>query len=131
MRAELTVGADGLHSRVAQAVRASTYEYTPALSCWYFSYWSDVPMQGIELRLKQQRAVFAFPTSDDLTAVFVAFPIEDFSRVRVDPETGVLDARTTRPSSRSASVPDIVKNACMEPRMCPTSCAKQQGRAGR
>src|SRR5436190_5037335 len=41
-RAAIVVGADGRHSRLARAVQAATYNDTPALACYYFSYWSGV-----------------------------------------------------------------------------------------
>ena len=63
-------------------VRAPMYEHVPALACWYFSYWSDVPVDGMEITMKARRATFVFPTNDYLTAVFVAFPIDEFAWVR-------------------------------------------------
>jgi flavin-dependent dehydrogenase len=92
VHAPLTIGADGRRSRVAQAVRSPVYEQVAPLTCWYFSYWSGVPMDRIELRLMHRRASFVFPTNDDLTAVFVAFPIEEFERIRVRPEFAMLAA---------------------------------------
>jgi flavin-dependent dehydrogenase len=99
VRARLTVGADGRHSRIAQAVRAPVYEQVAPLTCWYFSYWSGVPMDRIELHLLQRRAAFLFPTNDDLTAVFIAFPIEEFERIRVRPEFAMLAALDHVPES--------------------------------
>jgi hypothetical protein len=60
----------GLLDRIiARAVRAPMYEHVPTLTCWYFSYWRGVPVDGIELQMKGRRAMFVFPTNDDLTAV--------------------------------------------------------------
>ncbi|MBA3318619.1 MAG: hypothetical protein H0T50_11090 [Gemmatimonadales bacterium] len=42
-RATMTIGADGRNSRLARTVIPSTYEATPPLTCWYFSYWSGAP----------------------------------------------------------------------------------------
>jgi flavin-dependent dehydrogenase len=97
VRARLTIGADGRQSRIARAVRAPLHDYVPSMTCWYFSYWSGAPMDGIQLRLKDRRAAFVFPTNDDLTAVFVAFPIGEFARVRSDPEASVLAALDLSP----------------------------------
>ncbi len=95
VRARLTIGADGLHSRVARAVQAPEYETVPTLACWYFSYWSGVPNQVMEIHaLQRRRVVFTFPTHDDLFAVFIGWPIEEFSSVRADVESAfheVLD----------------------------------------
>jgi flavin-dependent dehydrogenase len=97
VRAQLTVGADGRRSRIAQAVRAPMYEHVPALACWYFSYWSGVPVDGIEITIKARRATFVFPTNDELTAVFVAFPIDEFAWVRLTPEPSMLAALDLAP----------------------------------
>jgi flavin-dependent dehydrogenase len=81
-RAWITVGADGRHSSLARRVGAAMYEYVPPLTCWYFSYWSGVDLGGLELYLRDRNAIFAFPTNDGLTAVFIVWPISEFSRVR-------------------------------------------------
>ena len=44
-RARVVVGADGRRSLVARAVAASAYRARPALTCAYYSYWSDVPVE--------------------------------------------------------------------------------------
>jgi flavin-dependent dehydrogenase len=82
--ATVTVGADGRHSRLARAVKAPAYEATPPLACWYFSYWSGVPSNGLEIYVRPQRIIFAFPTNDDLFAIFIGWPIAEFPAVRAD-----------------------------------------------
>jgi 2-polyprenyl-6-methoxyphenol hydroxylase-like FAD-dependent oxidoreductase len=74
-RATLTIGADGRNSHVARAVSAPEYQQEPSLTCWYFSYWSDVPSDTLELHDRHGRAIFAFPTNDGLFAVFAAWQI--------------------------------------------------------
>jgi flavin-dependent dehydrogenase len=94
-RAHVVVGADGRNSSLAQTVEAPEREAVPTISCWYFSYWSDVPWTGIEIYVRNRRAIFAFPTNDDLFAVFVAWPIEELPAVRADIEgefMAVIDA---------------------------------------
>ena len=83
-KARITIGADGRKSRLARAVRAPVYQSTPPLTCWYFSYWSEVPNDGLEIYLRQRRIIFAFPTNDHLFAIFIAWPIEEFHQVRSD-----------------------------------------------
>jgi flavin-dependent dehydrogenase len=84
--ATLVIGADGRNSAVAKRVDAPAYATVPTLSCWYFSYWSGVPGDALEIHVRDERAVFAFPTNDDLFAVFVAWPIAELARVRADIE---------------------------------------------
>ena len=91
-RATLTIGADGRNSHVARAVSAPEYEQERSLTCWYFSYWSDVPGDAVELYDRHGRAIFAFPTNDALFAVFVAWPISELSLVRADIERQFLAA---------------------------------------
>jgi hypothetical protein len=58
------------------------YEEQPPLTCWYFSYWSGVPSDGLEVHALQNRVVFAFPTNDGLFAVFIAWPRAELDTVR-------------------------------------------------
>jgi flavin-dependent dehydrogenase len=90
LRARLTIGADGRHSRVARAVKAPMYEQVPTLACWYFSYFADVPTRGLEVYRKQRRGIFVHPTNDGLTAIFVGSPIAEFPAIRSDPERSFL-----------------------------------------
>lgn len=84
--ARVTIGADGRNSRLAKHVRTPAYEVVPALTCWYFGYWSDVPSHGLEVYVRRNRVIFAFPTNDGLFAVFVAWPSGELPRVRSDIE---------------------------------------------
>jgi flavin-dependent dehydrogenase len=83
-RALITIGADGRRSHLARAVRAQVYRSTPTLTCWYFSYWSGVPNDGLEIYLRQRRVIFAFPTNHNMFSIFIGWPIEEFHRVRSD-----------------------------------------------
>jgi len=85
-KAHITIGADGKNSAFAGAVGAPSYEETPSLTCWYFSYWSGVPTEGFEMYLPGKRAIFSFPTNDNLFAIFIAWPVEEFHSVKADIE---------------------------------------------
>ena len=85
-KARITIGADGIHSTLARAVGAPSYAETPTLTCWYFSYWSGVPTEGFEWYLRENRVIFAFLTNDNLFAVFIGWPIAEFSLVKADVE---------------------------------------------
>src|SRR5215469_15183520 len=58
----VTIGADGRNSTLARTVGAPSYEETPPLTCWYFSYWSGVPTEGFEWYMRQNRVIFSFLT---------------------------------------------------------------------
>jgi flavin-dependent dehydrogenase len=90
--ARITVGADGIHSSLARAVATGVYHEAPALTCWYFSYWSGVPVDGLEIYYRDRNALFVFPTNEGLTAVFVAWPISEFGHVRQNIETCFMKA---------------------------------------
>jgi flavin-dependent dehydrogenase len=89
-RTRLVIGADGKGSRVARWVEAPAYEEVPTLTCWYFSYWSGVRGEGLELYHRDRRVIFAFPTNDELFAIFVAWPIGELETVRADIERELL-----------------------------------------
>ena len=87
-RAPLVVGADGRNSGLARAVEAPVYNQVPPILCYYFSYWSGVAAQTFELyvRNEQRRVIFSFRTEDDLYAVFVGAPMDEFDSFRRDIE---------------------------------------------
>ena len=45
-RARVVIGADGLHSIVAETVRPEEYRERPRLLAGYYGYWSGLPMDG-------------------------------------------------------------------------------------
>jgi flavin-dependent dehydrogenase len=96
-RARIVVGADGRRSSLARAVAAPAYEERPSLTCWYFSYWSGAPVNGLEMCLRGRNAIFAFPTNDRLTAVFIAWEISELVRVRRNIEARFMNVLKRAP----------------------------------
>jgi 2-polyprenyl-6-methoxyphenol hydroxylase-like FAD-dependent oxidoreductase len=66
------------------------YEAVPPLTCWYFSYWSGCAVDGLEVYVRGRNVIFAFPTNDGLTAVFIAWEVSEFARVRQNTETSFM-----------------------------------------
>lgn len=95
--ATITVGADGRGSLLARSVRAPEYKAYPPVTCWYFSYWAGVPSNALELYMRSGRMIFAFPTNEDLFAVFVAWPIGEQRAVQSDLERQFLAALELAP----------------------------------
>ena len=89
-QARIVVGADGLHSLVVRRVQALQYDARPALACWYYSYWSDVPVQGTEYYPRDGSACGTVPTNDGLVCVPVAWRRSEFERFRADVEGNYL-----------------------------------------
>jgi flavin-dependent dehydrogenase len=90
--ARFVVGADGRNSRVAKKVDAPAYDAAPTLTIWYFSYWSGVPGDALELHQRERRIIFAFPTSEAQYAIFVGWPTPELDTIRRDPERALLAA---------------------------------------
>ncbi len=85
-RARLVVGADGLRSIVARTVGATHTRYVPPLTCSYYAYFDDVPLDGVEVYPREGCFLVAAPTNDGLTMVAVIWPQHEFVRRRVDLE---------------------------------------------
>ena len=88
--ASLVVGADGMHSLVARNVQAPTYEARSALTCNYYSYWSDVPTEDFELYSRERCTFGIAPTNEGLTVVVTIWPKEKFHTYRADIEGNFL-----------------------------------------
>jgi flavin-dependent dehydrogenase len=91
-RARIVIGADGSRSFVARAAEAPIYLDRGMLTCNYYSYWSGVPLEGVELYSRPGRMVVADKTNDGLTLVTVVWKKEDFERVRSDIEGAYIKA---------------------------------------
>lgn len=88
--ASVVVGADGLRSLVARVVDAPAYREHAARTCAYYSYWSDVPVEGAEICPREGRCTIAFPTNDGLTGLLVEWPHAQFHEFRSDIEGNFL-----------------------------------------
>lgn len=81
-KARIVIGADGSRSFIADRVHAPIYLDRGMLTCNYYSYWSGVPLAGVELYLRPGRMIVADKTNDGLTMVTVVQPKEAFDRMR-------------------------------------------------
>lgn len=96
-KARFVIGADGLHSLVARAVRAPKYQEKPAVTCAYYTYWSGVSVNGAEVYPRDNLFIVAFPTNDDLVCNLIEWPSEHFPVVRSDIEGQFLQALQMAP----------------------------------
>ena len=88
--ARIVVGADGPRSLVARAVKAPSYNEAPTLTCGYYTYWDDIPINSVELYPRKDRAIVALPTNDGLTQVAVIWRHDEFAAFRSDIENNYL-----------------------------------------
>jgi len=88
--ASIVVGADGKHSRLAHTVAASVYNDQPPQAFYYYTYWSGLPADGLEVFWRHHRFVLAIPTNDDLTCLVVGWPHSQFHTFRADIEGSYL-----------------------------------------
>ena len=98
-RASVVVGADGRHSLVAGSVKPEQYNEKPALLCGYYSYWSDLPMNGkFETYVRPRRGMAAAPTHDGLTLVIAGWPQAEFDENKKHVEVSYLSTLDLAPS---------------------------------
>jgi flavin-dependent dehydrogenase len=95
--ARIVVGADGMRSMIASAVRASEYNTKPALACYYYTYWSGLKWDAIDLSIRGGRYVGGFPTNDGLTCIFAAWKNSEFSAYRAAIEANYLSTLNAVP----------------------------------
>jgi 2-polyprenyl-6-methoxyphenol hydroxylase-like FAD-dependent oxidoreductase len=90
-RARLVIGADGRYSVVAEAVRPQQYNERPPLLAAYYTYWSDLPIDGrFETYIRARRGFAAAPTHDGLTLTVGGWPHAEFETNKKDVEGNFL-----------------------------------------
>jgi flavin-dependent dehydrogenase len=89
-RARVVIGADGVRSRVAAAVRAGRYHRKPMLAVAYYSYWSGFPADGARWAVRPRRAAGALRTNDGLTMLVAGWPAAEFQAMKKDLERNYL-----------------------------------------
>lgn len=73
-----------LHSTVARRVAARAYREHPPLTAVYYSYWSGLRHLGASFHARPGRLILVWPTNDDLTCIYVAWPRRQLHQVRTD-----------------------------------------------
>jgi flavin-dependent dehydrogenase len=66
--------------------------------CAYYSYWSGVPLDGVEFYPRDHRGFGALPTHQGLTAIIVGWPRDEFDPYRADVERNFLDTLELAPA---------------------------------
>jgi 2-polyprenyl-6-methoxyphenol hydroxylase-like FAD-dependent oxidoreductase len=89
-RGRIVIGADGRNSHVARAVGAGEYNTKPMLQWSYYTYWSGLPMNGMQTVIRPDRGWGAFPTNDDLTLIVLGWPYAEATAYKADVEANYL-----------------------------------------
>jgi flavin-dependent dehydrogenase len=89
-RAPVVIGADGRHSLVADAVGAEVYNERPRLQQTYYSYWSGLPTDSLEVNIRPDRGFGCMPTHDGLTLIVVGWPYVEADANKHDIEGNYL-----------------------------------------
>ncbi len=97
-RCKLIIGADGHRSPVAEMVGAGAYQERPTYTCFYYSYFSGVPIERSEIYVRPRCVTISFPTNGGLALVLVVKPAAEFARFKTDIEAGFFEAVNTAPS---------------------------------
>ena len=95
--APIVIGADGVNSLVARAVHAPEYDRRPVAACAFYSYFSGVQQDDVELYVREYCAFGGAPTNDGLHLVMVNWPTREFAAVRADVENRVSQALAMAP----------------------------------
>jgi alkanesulfonate monooxygenase SsuD/methylene tetrahydromethanopterin reductase-like flavin-dependent oxidoreductase (luciferase family)/2-polyprenyl-6-methoxyphenol hydroxylase-like FAD-dependent oxidoreductase len=102
LRAAVVVGADGLHSGIARQTGARAYREHPPMTAVYYSYWSGIRSLGASFHARPGQLILVWPTNDDLTCIYVAWPRQGFHQVRRDIERHFHSALDLVPGLREA-----------------------------
>lgn len=97
-QARIVIGADGIHSLVARQVAVPVYNTRPTYQCSYYSYWSGVPLDGVEFYPRAQRGMGVLPTHHGLTCIIVGWPHAEFHAFRANIEGNFLKTLELAPA---------------------------------
>ena len=86
----IVVGADGMRSAVARSVQAPEYNGRPSLTCWYYSYWSGLPVQEATWHVRGDKLIGVVSTNDGLSVVITVWKNDRFHDYRTNIEQNFL-----------------------------------------
>jgi 2-polyprenyl-6-methoxyphenol hydroxylase-like FAD-dependent oxidoreductase len=110
-RARVVIGADGRNSHIAKAVRPYQYNDKPMLQWSYYTYWSNLPVDGFEIVVRPDRGFAAVETNDGLTMLVVGWPYAESDAYKADVEANYLRTLELAPG-----LADRVRGATREAR---------------
>ena len=78
IEADIVIGADGLHSTIAQRVGATRVVEGRHSAGVLYSYWEGLPVDGYYWRFQTGASIGAIPTNHGATCLFASVPSERF-----------------------------------------------------
>lgn len=100
-KAKVVVGADGVRSMVANAVKAETYVDAGIHTCGHYAYYSGMrdrdDAASLHILTNERRFYITFPTNDDLDMVFLFWPTEMAQTVSADKESAFAESLKSVP----------------------------------
>ena len=100
-RARIVIGADGRTSHVARAVEAQEYNTKPRLQYGFYSYFSNLPVDGMETYIRPNRWLGFAPTNDGLTIIVASWPYAEAQAYKANVEANFLATLRLVPSIAS------------------------------
>ena len=113
IQADIVVGADGLHSTVAQRVGARELVVGRHSAAVLYSYWHGLPSEGYYWKFRPGASIGAIPTNNGATCVFASVPSRRF-RDEVRGDAKAAYRRWIREVSPSFDA-QLEDAACVEP----------------
>jgi 2-polyprenyl-6-methoxyphenol hydroxylase-like FAD-dependent oxidoreductase len=86
----LVIGADGRNGHVARAVSAEEYAVRPRAQYAYFTYFRDLPVEGLEVHFRPFRGFALAPTNDGATMAVAGWPYAEAGAFKADVEANFL-----------------------------------------
>jgi len=87
--AKIVVGADGLNSVIARAVKPAVREEHPRLQGMIWAYFHDLPLDDMEFYSRPGRMVFSWYTNDGQSLAGICFRYEDYGRAAKNTEASM------------------------------------------
>ena len=91
VKARLVIGADGVSSFVARAVKARRYDVRPSHVSFRYAYYSGIPIKRVEMAWSHPYFAYVFPTNDDLACMAGATLDSDFAAFAAGGDQALID----------------------------------------
>jgi flavin-dependent dehydrogenase len=88
--ARVVVGADGRNSAIARMVGAEEYRRVEGQSCGFYSYWTGLPTDQVNIFITGPVFAFTFPSHDGQVCAGLEVSMDHWQELRADPEAFII-----------------------------------------